>query len=200
MDISKLTLDDLKAELDNLGAKYHHKAGEDKLRELLAESLEAKKTAIPAPTKEEIEVADKEPSVEEIAASVKELSGEDLLKRLTREQRAMRLVRIIVTPNDPLMSSYPGLIFTVGSSKVNEGRMIKKFVPFNNDEGYHVPHIIYEVIQNAEMQKFKTVKMPNGEKGLQAYITKKFNVQILDDLSREELELLASAQKARGDA
>lgn len=116
---------------------------------------------------------------------------------LTPTQKAMRLVRIVVIPNDPLLATYPGLIFTVGSSRVNNGRMIKKFVPFGNEEGWHVPHIIYEQILHAEMQKFKTVKLPNGEKGLVPYISKKFNVQVLPPLTKAELQKLATAQKAR---
>ena len=108
----------------------------------------------------------------------------------------MKLVRIVVTPNDPLMSSYPGLIFTVGASGLNGGKMIKKYVPFNNEEGWHVPQIILNQIEHAEMQKFKTVTTPNGEKVLEPYITKKFNVRILDPLTKEELERLAAAQAA----
>ena len=114
----------------------------------------------------------------------------------TGEKEAMKLVRIVVTPNDPLMSSYPGLIFTVGASGLNGGKMIKKYVPFNNEEGWHVPQIILNQIEHAEMQKFKTVTTPNGEKVLEPYITKKFNVRILDPLTKEELERLAAAQAA----
>ena len=108
--------------------------------------------------------------------------------------------RIVVSPNDPLMSSYNGLIFTVGSSAVNGGRMIKKYVPFNNDDGWHVPQIIIDQIENAQMQKFKQVTMPNGDKTLQAYITKKFNVQILPPLTQPEVEILAAAQASKGAA
>ena len=51
----------------------------------------------------------------------------------------MKLTRVVVVPNDSTMANYPGLIFTVGSSGINNGQMIKKFVPFNNEEGWHVP-------------------------------------------------------------
>ena len=116
----------------------------------------------------------------------------------TPEKLAMKLVRVVVTPNDPTMVNYPGLIFSVGASGINNGRMIKKFVPFSNDEGWHVPTILLNQIMNAEMQKFKTVTRANGEKVLEPYNTKKFNVRILDPLTREELEHVAAANKVAG--
>jgi hypothetical protein len=96
------------------------------------------------------------------------------------------------------MVNYPGLIFTVGMSGINNGRMIKKFVPFSNEEGWHVPTIILRQIESAEMQKFKTVTRPNGEKVLEPYLTKKFNVVILPDLTPGEIKTLADQQAAAG--
>jgi hypothetical protein len=187
MDIEKLTDVELQEELKSRGIVLHHKTGTDKLREALATALIDKNEEIPNDV----------PSFDD---SVKRLTVEEHEKKLTKEQRAMRLVRIVVTPNDNLMSTYPGLIFTVGSSSIRKGRMIKKYVPFNNEDGWHVPQVICDQIENAEMQKFKSVKMPNGEKQLQAYISKKFNVQILDPLTEHELKSLAAAQLSRGDA
>lgn len=191
MDIDKLTDAELHEELKAKGITLHHKTGTEKLRKALTEVLAGTYTETP-------EV--KEDPADKVDASVKRLTTEEHEKKLTKEQRAMRLVRIVVTPNDNLMSTYPGLIFTVGSSAINGGRMVKKYVPFNNEDGWHVPQIICDQIENAEMQKFKSVKMPNGEKQLQPYIAKKFNVQILDPLTPKELEQLAAAQASRGDA
>lgn len=192
-----MTDQEIHAELKELGVKVHHKTGSDKLRETLA--------AVKAGTYEAPVAKAKTP--EAPAAPVVPV-GPSLLaqkaaadsQRLTKTQKAMALVRIIVVPNDPHLASHTGMIFTVGSSSVNNGRMVKKFVPFNNEEGWHVPQIIVTQIQNAQMQKFRTVKMPNGEKAPQAYIAKKFNVQILDPLNQEEMDTLAAAQSSRGDA
>jgi len=76
--------------------------------------------------------------------------------------------------------------------------MVKKFVPFNNEEGWHIPQIILNQIEYGMMQKFKTVTRVNGEKVLEPYLTKKFNVRILDPLTREELEQVAAANKVAG--
>lgn len=185
-DIENMHKEDLVLELEAHGVSLHHSTGVNKLRKTLTEVEKGiYKNKINTPDPKKIHVA------------VKPLKKR--VVKLTREQRAMRLRRIILSPNDPLLSSHPGMIFTVGSSTVNGGRMIKKFVPFNNDAGFHVPQIIYDTIINAEMQKFKTVKRPDGQKVLVAYLTKKYNVTLLPDLTHTELKDLAAAQSSRGD-
>tara|TARA_R110000822_G_scaffold143942_8_gene282412 strand:- start:352 stop:942 length:591 start_codon:yes stop_codon:yes gene_type:complete len=177
--------EDIHEELKAHGINMHHKTGSAKLRDTLA-AVNA--GTYEAPVAKEVAPVEAKPTAAAVAAS----------KHQTKEQRAMTLMRVVVSPNDPLMSTYPGLIFTVGSSSVNQGRMIKKYVPFNNDEGWHIPKIIYDQINAAEMQKFKSSKMPNGEKVLVPYLTKKFNVQLLDPLTPTELSALAAAQQSRG--
>ena len=194
VDVDRMEDEDIRAELESHGISLHHKTGSEKLKntlkEVLAGTYKVSAEEDTAPTEKAVVPPN----------SVKKLTPKEHLKKLTKEQRALRMQRIVVSPNDPLMSSYNGLIFTVGSSSVNKGRMIKKYVPFNNDDGWHVPQIIIDQIEAAEMQKFKQVTLPNGEKTLQPYITKKFNVQILPPLTKEEMEQLAAAQKSRGAA
>ena len=194
--INSMTDDEIRQELSENGVKLHHKSGTKKLASTLAEVR----------TKEykgETEESNSNfppgslPGASEAAraARAKHIAARD---NLTPTQQAMKLVRVIVTPNDPNMVNYPGLIFTVGMSGINNGQMIKKFVPFNNEEGWHVPTIILRQIEHAEMQKFKTVTRPNGEKVLEPYLTKKFNVRELSPLTKEELEQLAARQGAAG--
>lgn len=193
MNTSTMNIEELKAELKSHGIELHHKTGIAKLQETL-DAARAGTYVAPddAPKPEEIETKD--------ISAVKILSHYEQFKLLPEKKQAMVLRRIIVTPNDPNMNDYPGMIFSVASSRVTKGKMIKKYVPFANEEGWHVPDIIYNHIKNAEMQKFKQVKMANGEKQPQAYITKRYSVELLPPLTREELKALAAAQGARGDA
>jgi len=193
--INQMTDEEIKQELKDYGVKFHHKAGTTKLTDLL-EDVRRNPSTMTQDIDLEVEATDRpykggNPNASEAAkaAAAKHFT-------LTPEKMALKLVRVVVTPNDPLMASYPGLIFTVGVSGINNGRMIKKFVPFNNEEGWHVPQIILNQIIGAEMQKFKTVTRPNGEKVLEPYITKKFNVRELPPLTPKELERLAAAQAA----
>ena len=181
--INGMTDDEIKQELADNGVTLHHKTGTKKLASTLADVR----------SKEYKENTNSGSTEASRAAKAKHLAA-----MKTPEKLAMKLVRVVVTPNDPLMVNYPGLIFTVGMSGINNGRMIKKFVPFSNEEGWHVPTIILRQIESAEMQKFKTVTRPNGEKVLEPYLTKKFNVQILPDLTPGELKTLADQQAAAG--
>ena len=187
--INSMTDDEIKQELADNGVTLHHKTGTKKLASTLAD-VRSKEY------KEDTKKSDLTgPSEAARAAKAKHMYAID---NLTPTQQAMKLVRVIVTPNDPLMINYPGLIFTVGVSGINNGEMIKKFVPFNNEEGWHVPTIILRQIEHAEMQKFKTITRPDGEKVLEPYLTKKFNVRELPPLTKEELEKLAARQGAAG--
>jgi len=203
--INSMTSDEMRQELADNGVTLHHKTGVKKLASTLAQvrSKEYKEDVKPV-----------EEDIPEIPAGIrhKSLPGstpasraakakriQEVFVDLTEEQKAMKLIRIVVSPNDTLMASYPGLIFTVGSSRLSKnGEMVKKFVPFNNEAGWHVPKIIHDQIDAAEMQKFRTVTSPNGEKVLEPYLTKKFNVRILPELSVEELEQLAASQQVAG--
>jgi hypothetical protein len=181
--INSMTDDEIREELKDNGVTLHHKTGSKKLASTLADVR----------TKEYKEDTNSGSTEASRAAKEKHLAAMQ-----TKEKLAMKLIRVVVTPNDPNMVNYPGLIFSVGASGLNNGRMIKKFVPFNNEEGWHVPVILLNQIENGQMQKFKTVVRPNGEKVLEPYLTKKFNVRILDPLTGEEVEKVLAASKAAG--
>ena len=190
--INSMTDDELRQELADNGVTLHHKTGTKKLASTLAKVRTDEYKEDPKKSTSDFPPGSTEASR---AAKAKFIEERD---NLTPTQQAMKLVRVIVTPNDPNMVNYPGLIFTVGMSSINKGRMIKKFVPFNNEEGWHIPTIILRQIESAEMQKFKTVTRPDGEKVLEPYLTKKFNVQILPDLTPGEIKTLADQQAAAG--
>tara|TARA_R110002020_G_scaffold147022_4_gene322090 strand:- start:4155 stop:4796 length:642 start_codon:yes stop_codon:yes gene_type:complete len=198
--INSMTDDEIRQELAENGVTLHHKSGTKKLASTLADvrTKEYKEDSKNGKLETTGKVKHRSLSgstPESRAAKEKHITS---INTLTAEQAAMKLVRVVVTPNDPLMVNYPGLIFTVGMSGINNGRMIKKFVPFSNEEGWHVPTIILRQIESAEMQKFKTVTRPNGDKVLEPYLTKKFNVQILPDLTNAEIKRLADQQAAAG--
>ena len=181
--INSMTDDEMRQELTDNGVTLHHKTGTKKLASTLADVR----------TKEYKEDTNLGSTEASRAAKAKHLAAMQ-----TPEKLAMKLVRVVVTPNDPNMVNYPGLIFSIGASGLNNGRMVKKFVPFNNEEGWHVPTILLNQIENGQMQKFKTVVRPNGEKVLEPYNTKKFNVRVLDPLTGEEVEKVLAASKAAG--
>ena len=187
--INSMTDDEMRQELADNGVTLHHKTGTKKLASTLADVR----------TKEHKE--DTKTSTPNLSGSTeasRAAKAKHLADMQTPEKLAMKLIRVVVTPNDPTMVNYPGLIFSVGATGLNNGRMVKKFVPFNNEEGWHVPQIILNQIENGQMQKFRTVTRANGEKVLEPFLTKKFNVRILDPLTPEELKQVAAANKVAG--
>jgi hypothetical protein len=112
-----------------------------------------------------------------------------------RDNDAMKLIRVIVRPNDPLKLESGGEIFTYGSNVINNGKAVKKYVPFNNEEGWHIPNIIYQNIIATECQIFKKVTR-NGQDTMEAVKIKAYNVEVLPALTQAEIDKIAIKQKA----
>ena len=164
-ETNKTELEQLKAKADELKVSYHPSISATKLREKLA--------AVNA--------------LGEVVATTAPVEQD--LSRQRRE--ASRLVRIRVTCMNPVKNEWPGEIFTTGNDVVGT---FKKYVPFNADEGWHVPHIIYEMIRDRQCQVFTTTKTKNGIGVRQGKLIKEFAVEVLPDLTEAELAELAQRQ------
>lgn len=108
---------------------------------------------------------------------------------------AQKLIRVIVRPNDPIKRDNSGEIFTVINTSLNNGKAFKKYVPFNNEEGWHVPNIILNMIKSAEVNIFKSARR-NGQDVMETQTIKAYMVEVLPALTQEELDTLSSTQKA----
>ena len=158
-------LEQLKAKADELKVSYHPSISAAKLREKLA--------AVNA--------------LGEVVAATAPVEQD--LSRQRRE--ASKLVRIRVTCMNPMKNEWPGEIFTTGNDVVGT---FKKYVPFNADDGWHVPHIIYEMIRDRQCQVFTTSRTKNGIGVRQSKLIKEFAVEVLPDLTEAELAELAQRQ------
>ena len=117
----------LKARADLLGISYHPSIGLDKLR--------AKVSAAIAGEKPEVD--------EKVPAAVAEEETENQIRmRLRKEANA--LVRVRVMNMNPAKKEWDGEIITAGNAVVGT---VKKFIPFGVDEGWHVPQILLNVLQ-----------------------------------------------------
>jgi len=81
--------------------------------------------------------------------------------------------------------------------KLNNGKPVKKYIPFNNEEGWHIPNILYQHLLAAECQIFAKVTR-NGQDFMEPKNIKAFNVEVLPPLTEEERQKLAIKQKATG--
>lgn len=165
----------LKARADLLGVKYHPSVGVDKLREKVNAKLN-----------------DESEAVEETKEAKGETEGQ---KRSRLKREAEKLVRIRVTCMNPQKKEWEGEIFTVSNSVVGT---LKKYVPFNADEGWHVPHMIYQQLLERQCQVFTTVKDGRGNSVRKGKLIKEFAIEVLPPLTEKELQDLRQRQAMAG--
>jgi hypothetical protein len=178
-------LDTLKQRANTMGIKFHHKIGVDKLKILIdnklngsgIDSTAAKK--ILSPKKEE-------PLFLTHAQFTAEQAG-------ARRRDINRLVRVRVTCMNPNKSSWEGEIISVGSAKLGT---LKKYVPFNSEEGWHIPFMMYEAMKERKHTVYYNVKGPRGEKIRKGKEMPEFSIDVLPPLNPAELKDLAQRQLA----
>lgn len=113
--------------------------------------------------------------------------------RMEAMKAATKLIRCIITCRDPLKTSWEGEIFSVSNDVIGEQ---KKYIPFNLDEGYHVPQIILNVLKDKKCTVFVN-KRVNGEQVKVGKEINAYGIEILDPLTEHELSVLAAEQQAR---
>lgn len=167
-------LTSLKARADLLGISYHPSIGLEKLKEKVNAAVVASE---PVVTQTPLEA--------ESATETKEQ------RRARKRREANKLVRIRVTCMNPAKKEWDGELFTAGNSLVGS---FTKMVPFNADEGWYVPQIILNQIQQRMCQIFISTKDDRGNTIRRGKQIKEFAVEILPDLTMEELRDLAQRQ------
>jgi len=165
----------LKQRAVSLGIAHHPSIGLVKLREKVNAAMSD------APVEEEVSpVVQTSPLVETTI---------QMHTRLRREATA--LVRVVVNCMNPQKKEWEGEIFTVGNSAVGS---IKKYVPFNNDEGWHVPRMILSMMRERKCQIFVNSTNHKGQKIKSAKLINEFAIQELVPLTGAELKDLATKQ------
>ena len=166
-------LTSLKQRANLLGISYHPSIGLEKLRDKVNAALSSQEETKP-----------EEVSQDPVAETM------DQKRRRLRDEAA-KLVRIRVTCMNPNKKEWEGEIITAGNAGVGTYR---KYVPFNADEGWHVPNIIYQVLKGRECQVFSTVTGPRGNKFRKGKLIKEFAIEVLPPLTEDELKDLAQRQ------
>lgn len=182
-------LDVLKQRAKQVGMKFHHKVGVEKLRNQLEAFLTEKEEPAPiqpAPT------AYAPPSPAEVNLGPGIRANETKMQRRKRlRDEAFKLVRVRVTCMNPAMKEYEGQIYSVGNNIVG---MVKKYVPFNVDEGWHIPNILYQHLKERKCQVFYTVKGGRGNKIRKGKLINELSIEKLPPLTPKEMADLAHKQ------
>jgi hypothetical protein len=138
----------LKARAATLGIKHHPSIGLDKLKAKVNGALSD------TPTEVAEDIMNEDQGVLKELADIPETELQ-MISRLRRE--ATQLQRVVIACMNPQKKEWEGEIFTVGNSAVGS---IKKYVPFNNDEGWHVPKMLLNMITERKCQIFVNGKIP----------------------------------------
>jgi len=200
MNTENMTSKELSDELSNHGINMHFNTKRDKL-------VNALNNVDGITNGSDISVSSKGKTAEQLAEEmgVTMLTDNDIVDfqyngvelEGLRKAEANKLIRVIVRSNNPLKRDHAGDIFTVGNRKLNNGKAIKKYIPYNNEEGWFIPNILYEHLLAAECQIFKKA-VRNGQEFMEPQNIKAFNVEVLPPLTDDEVEKLRIKQKATG--
>jgi len=195
-------LESLKSRADLLGIKYHPKSGADKLRAKINMHMENLEEA-------NAEAEEKAEAVKPTKNTKRTKSGKPASQRMTpaqfkkhefevRKKEAAKLVRIRVTCMNPNKKGWEGEIISCGSAKLGT---FKKYVPFNAENGWHVPNIIFQEMKERKYTTFVTVKGPRGESMRRGKLVSEFNIEVLPPLTQNErTELMRQQALAAGNS
>lgn len=108
----------------------------------------------------------------------------------------MRLVRCRITNHNPAKSQLPGEFVMVGNKYLG---VVKKFIPFDEAAlDYHVPYIIFNELVNRQYNHVSTKKDKYNLPVPVQKLVPEYSVQVLKQLTQEELDKLAKMQAAKG--
>lgn len=177
-------LETLKGRAKLLGIKFHPTIGVDALREKVRTALADEADA------------EAEEAATPVVAEAKE--EKTAVKRARLRREATRLVRVNVTCMNPNKREWQGEIFTVSNKLVGT---VKRMVPFNTSDGWHVEELILKQLEQRQCQIFVTKQDSRGNKVRKGKLIKEFSIERLPSLKQKELDELARRQAmANGDS
>ena len=189
--VDELTL--LKERAKQMGISFSNNISLETLRKRIADKMEGKDEPEVNPLAGDSEIA-------AITAAPKKLDAKQnalaLRKLMHREQ--MKLVRVRITNMDPKKKDLPGEIWTVANEYLGN---VRKMIPYGEqtDDGFHIPYCLFRLLQSKRFLHIRTVKdRVTGLERQENQWVKEFSLDVLPDLTKEELARLAAAQAAAG--
>lgn len=136
--------------------------------------------------------AEEEVEEQPVARSAKQTLREEQL------ESQLKLVRCRIANLDPKKKDLPGEIFTIANEYIGT---VRKYVPYGEatDEGYHIPFCIYTDLESRRFQNIRVIRdRRTGSTRTDTSWQKEFAIEILPQLTPDELAALAQAQQAAG--
>lgn len=184
-EADELTL--LKQRARMMGVQFSNNIGLESLKERIRAKMEDEEQATNTETVPELKSSDE-------ATPAKRKT---LRQHLIEEN--MKLVRLRITNLDPKKKDLPGEIITVANEHLGT---VRKYVPYGEvtDNGYHVPYCIYKALKARKFLNIRTFKDRQNQNQIRVEQNwaQEFALEVLPQLTKEEIQKLAAAQSAAG--
>ena len=183
----------LKERAKQMGIPFSNNISLETLRKRISDKMEGKNVPEVNPLAGDAEIAAITLAPAKLDAKQNALA---LRKMMQREQ--MKLVRVRITNMDPKKKDLPGEIWTVSNEYLGN---VRKMIPYGEqtDEGFHIPYCLFRLLQSKRFLHIRTVKdRVTGVERQEKQWVKEFSLDVLPDLTKEELARLAAAQAAAG--
>ena len=180
LQVDEMTI--LKQRATMMGIKFSNNIGLEALRKKVADAQEGI-------TEQE------QPEVNPLATPTAQEDKLSMAQRIRLENT--RLVRVRIQNLDPKKKDLPGEILTVANDYMGT---VRKYVPYGEatDNGYHIPYCIYKLLKNRKFLHVSVKKGRNGKERVEQQWVREFAIEILPQLTEEELKQLGQAQLAAG--
>ena len=183
----------LKERAKQMGIPFSNNISLETLRKRISDKMEGKEEPEVNPLTGDAEIAAITSAPVKLDAKQNALA---LRKMMQREQ--MKLVRVRITNMDPKKKDLPGEIWTVSNEYLGN---VRKMIPYGEqtDDGFHIPYCLFRLLQSKRFLHIRTVKdRVTGVERQEKQWVKEFSLDVLPDLTKEELARLAAAQAAAG--
>lgn len=180
LQVDEMTI--LKQRATMMGIKFSNNIGLEALRKKVADAQEGI-------TEQE------QPEVNPLATTPVQEDKLSMAQRIRLENT--RLVRVRIQNLDPKKKDLPGEILTVANDYMGT---VRKYVPYGEatDNGYHIPYCLYKMLKNRKFLHVSVKKGRNGKERVEQQWVREFAIEILPQLTEEELKQLGQAQLAAG--
>lgn len=176
--LEQMTTAELRSYAQSLGISVTNMMSSKKLIEKINEHMKAIE-------EDTVDVITEEKVIKAKEIKAKNRTVEDDVKEATR------LVRVVITNNNPEKNEWKGEIFTVQNAIIPK---ITKYVPYGVT--WHVPVIMLNAIKERKYRKSVTTKNANGVPLKRQVLLPEFTVQLLDPITTEEFEAIKQRQLA----
>ena len=183
----------LKERAKQMGIPFSNNISLETLRKRITDKMEGKDAPEVNPLAGDAEIAAITSAPAKLDAKQNALA---LRKMMQRDQ--MKLVRVRITNMDPKKKDLPGEIWSVSNEYLGN---VRKMIPYGEqtDEGFHIPYCLFRLLQSKRFLHIRTVKdRVTGVERQEKQWVKEFSLDVLPDLTKEELARLAAAQAAAG--